>query len=221
AADHNGLELHLTSGEELHGTLEGAAAPRTINLEALSSMQNALTGGGASATVAADGSFLIPNVFPDRYRVTITPLPDGSYVKSLRVDAAESRDGTVDLTRGAAGARLKVTVSTGAASLEGAILNADGKPAEIPLVFVLLAATSDDLRQENLRPLNAGGRYNLKNIRPGKYRLFAVEPRQITGIDSLKPLFERAEQIEIKEGDKITRDLKLPGNPPKEATGAR
>jgi hypothetical protein len=217
AADLNGLELHLVSGEELQGTLEGlpaqggAAARRTVRLESFGGMQNTPSIGALPfAPIGSDGSFRIPDVFPGKYRVAITPLPEGAYLKSVRVDAAESPGGAVDLTHGAAGTRIKVTLSAGAGSVAGAILNADGKPTEIPVVFVLLAATPDDLRQEDLKPLRSAPiRYELKNLRPGKYRLFAVDPRQFTGMDALKASFETADLIEIKEGEKIVRDLKL------------
>ena len=47
---------------------------------------------------------------------------------------------------------------------------------------------------------------------PGKYRLFGVDAFQISGandMDRLKKLFERGEEIEFKEGDRITKDLKV------------
>jgi hypothetical protein len=48
---------------------------------------------------------------------------------------------------------------------------------------------------------------------PGKYRLFALDAFQIAGggneIDVFKKLFERGEEIEFQEGDRITKDLKV------------
>jgi hypothetical protein len=46
----------------------------------------------------------------------------------------------------------------------------------------------------------------LKGIRPGKYRLIAVPDSD--DFDTGK-LFEAAEEIEVRPGERITKDLKL------------
>ena len=221
SSDRDGLELHLIAGEELHGVVEGVSAPalpakkRTISFEpAGSSQQNRMMGpSGEPATLESDGSFRIANLFPGKYRVTISSLPDGFYVKTVRADSVESRDGTVDLTRGVGGTRVKVAVFAGAASVEGAILTADGRPSEAPIVFAFLGSSADEMNLGDMKQLSGAARYSFRNIRPGKYRLFVFDAMQFTGEDTLKPLFEKAEPFEIREGDKITRDLKLPGKP--------
>ena len=50
---------------------------------------------------------------------------------------------------------------------------------------------------------------------PGKYRIFALNVFDLSGAsssgdltDMLKKLFERGEEIEFKEGDRIVKDLK-------------
>ena len=60
------------------------------------------------------------------------------------------------------------------------------------------------------------GKYAIKAVVPGKYRMFGLDAFQLAGasssgdaMDMIKKLFERGEEIEFKEGDRITKDLKV------------
>ena len=49
-------------------------------------------------------------------------------------------------------------------------------------------------------------------MRPGKYRICAVEIFRFAGgggQDFMRKLFDRAEEIEIKEGDRLSKDLRM------------
>ena len=60
-------------------------------------------------------------------------------------------------------------------------------------------------------------RYSLKGLRPGKYRVLALDPadllesfRETKDSDEfLKVMKAAAEEIEIKDGDRIVKDLKV------------
>ena len=52
----------------------------------------------SNAEVKADGSFVIADVTPDVYEVTVVSRP-GAYVKSIRFGDEEKPDGRVDLTQ--------------------------------------------------------------------------------------------------------------------------
>jgi len=49
-------------------------------------------------------------------------------------------------------------------------------------------------------------------VRPGKYRLIAIGPQQMADYaedrETAEALFRKAPEIEIHEGDRITRDVK-------------
>ena len=59
------------------------------------------------------------------------------------------------------------------------------------------------------------GKYSFKAVRPGKYRIFAIDVAELmkafTGDGNndewMQTLFDAAEEIEIKEGDRITKDI--------------
>jgi hypothetical protein len=60
-----------------------------------------------------------------------------------------------------------------------------------------------------------GGKYSLKAIRPGKYRLFAIDVLELMQVMSgdgdndevTQKFFDAAEEIEVKAGDRISKDL--------------
>jgi hypothetical protein len=208
--DITGLDIPLLQGAEFAGTLEGLpASKRTIALEAAFPLQLTFGSNNASAQVAADGSFRLTNAFPGKHKVIVAPLPENAYVKSVRVDSTEFTDGTLEIPA-APGAHIKVLLSDKAASLEGTLLSADGKPlTDTPFIYVFLATSPDDLSFQSAKQ-STGEHYSLKGIRPGKYRLMAINPVQNGAMpEALRVVFDKAEQIEIKEGDRLTHDLKL------------
>ena len=164
-SDLTGMDIRLTAGEELRGVVEGIPGPagkRTISLDPVYSSQNRMRfPADKPVSVEADGSFRIPNVFPGKSRVKITPLPEGTYVKTVRADTSESRDGTLDLSKGVAGVRVKILVSAGAGTIEGRILNADGTVAESPVLYALLAESPDDLNLGDLKPITGSASYSI------------------------------------------------------------
>jgi hypothetical protein len=56
------------------------------------------------------------------------------------------------------------------------------------------------------------GTYSFKGVRPGKYRLIALNPLDMNFDEEstwFKKLFDRGEEVELTEGDRVTRDVKL------------
>jgi hypothetical protein len=57
------------------------------------------------------------------------------------------------------------------------------------------------------------GKYSFKAVRPGKYRIFAVDIVASMAAfmgdegNAMKKLFDAAEEIEVKDGDRISKDL--------------
>src|SRR5262249_4372931 len=47
-----------------------------------------------------DGSFVLKNISPARYRVNVNGLPDGTYIKSMRFGSQDVTKGEIDLTAG-------------------------------------------------------------------------------------------------------------------------
>jgi protocatechuate 3,4-dioxygenase beta subunit len=214
------VELTLVPGVELSGTVRmegeavGAATKRTVKLEPAMGyflVNLGMTGG----EVDGDGAFRIANIAPAKYRVKVAPLPENAYIKTLEIDGVAANTGLADLSKVARTASARMTVGGNGAQISGRVLDASGEPMPTNVVMIFLARDAEDIPQVGNGTAQAtpDGKYTIKAIVPGKYRLFALDAFQIAGggneIDVFKKLFERGEEIEFQEGDRITKDLKI------------
>jgi hypothetical protein len=210
--DETNLNLKLMPGEELSGTLKIHGDPaKTTPLETLAvHLEPESAPPPKGGAVDSDGAFRLSQIFPAKFRLTVRPLPENAYIDSVKLDDTEMPNGALDLTRGVGGARLKVTVGLNSGQVEGTVLGEDGKPLANPLAFVFLAATVDEIDNFSGKPIDPGAKFSFGGLRPGKYRLFAVDPRLVSGsLESFRALFPKGEEIEIKEGDRLTKDVKV------------
>jgi len=216
-SDSPTVDLALTPGIELAGTLvmEGDPPGRPQEKRGVR-LEPAGQGGGfgmrrSGGEVDRDGAFHIENVAPAKFRVRVEPLPENAYVKTVDVDGAAQADGTVDFSA-VRPSRIKVTVSRNGAQISGTVLDEKGERLLTPMAMVLLVQDPKDLQMEPANRVMPDGKYTLHGVRPGKYRLFAVDFIRMVGDDTmetLRKLAERGEEIEIKEGDRIGKDLRV------------
>jgi hypothetical protein len=219
-ADVANLQLQLAPGEDLGGSLvvageaAGAAPARRIAVKLEAAEPGGLgTPETSPAQVGKDGSFRIPAVFPGRYRVRVEPLPEGAFIRSVMLDSAAVDDAGFELSNGGPGDRLKITLGRNA-SLSGTVLGHDGAPLTSPLAEVLVWKDAAQVQPEH-NPV-AGSRFALKDLRPGKYQVLAVDAFDFTNLagannpdEFAKALLAAAEEIEVEEGVRLVKDLKV------------
>ena len=219
--------MALAPAEGVTGTLEftGDAPPsslvgrHSVRLDPVDGMFIRDDSEAPQGDVGRDGAFRVDKVFPSRFRPVVEPLPENAYIQSVTLNDAPAVDNILDLSRGIKGAHLKIIVDRNGARVSGAVLDSDGKPVVSPLVMIFLVDDPKQLKQPDGDDLNRAidGKYMLKAIRPGKYRLFAVDALALFSSagdtdhdddEALKTLFNSAQEIEIKPGDRIVKDLK-------------
>jgi len=154
------------------------------------------------AHVGADGSFKLDNVSPGHYRVST--MWNGVYVKSMRLGQSGIDGNVVDIG-GAGGGTLTVLLSSAVGEISGVVTDDKGPVAQVPVAAIVtdsgapmfpgMTMTGDD------------GTYRLTGLAPGKYKLLATEDNLWSRAQDDDT--EEAETIEIGQGDKLTRDLKL------------
>jgi len=214
--DETSVGLALAHGETLFGTVEiEGEAPKPAAREKLSVRLNPeiqFGGENKGADVGDNGAFHIDEVFPGKLRVSVMPLPENSYIKSIKAGAAEAQDGMVDLSHGVAGAEIHITLSRNGGRVEGRVLGEDGQ-AFAGVSLVVLQESIQTLDDKAVKPLEAGEKFSYSGLHPGKYRIIALDPAQFMGgrdgPDALKAPLAHAEEIEIHEGDRITKDIKI------------
>jgi hypothetical protein len=78
-------------------------------------------------------------------------------------------------------------------------------------IHLLNSPSGDDPpEREQLRGFVIDGRYSIRSLRPGKYWLLAVDPLHsgdVTSPEVMKALAAVATEVEVKEGDRLVKDL--------------
>jgi len=183
-ADVNGLVLALDVGGSLNGRLRvesdaGASARSSFNFARVQ-LKNAAEVRIPSefepqpSPVAADGKFHIDNVRSGDYRVSIEQMPEGFYLKEVRLGETDLLHTPLhySLTDTAV---LDVLISPRVGAIDGTALDASGQP--LPGAQVVLIPNSDRERTELFRPVTAdiAGRFTIPAVAPGDYTIAAWE----------------------------------------------
>ena len=209
------LELRLIPPEDLAGTFEIAGSPPDPTRKWVVRLSSATPIDGHAYTGETDrnGAFRIAGLIPGSYRVAVDGLPEDGYIASVHLDGVDVPNRVLDLGRGAKGARVRVVVNRNGGRITGRVLDAKGQPLENAMAFVILSNDAEALLKEGPPRAAADGTFTLKAIRPGKYRLFAVNIMDLSSSpqEAIKLLFERAPELEVHEGDRITRDVRVAG----------
>lgn len=202
AGDSMALTLDLQRNERLAGRL--VVPQRTaVKLDRIQmTLQSEAPEGrlvmASTARTDEQGRFAWSAMPPGRY-VILPPgrLPDGFYESEIRLNGAPvSWEGFEWRLSG----ELEVILAPGAGSITAMILGTDGKPAAGGIAVV-------EARESGRRPDSgvAGetGEVRLTNLRPGKYRIFAMEADESGSIDD--PAFrkrhaDRAVDVEVEPG---------------------
>jgi hypothetical protein len=165
------------------------------------------------ASHASNGGFTLSNAQPDRYAVTVTGLPDGFYVRSIRMEEADALESGLDLTRGAAGS-LQIVVSGKAAQVEGAVTNEKQEP--VAGSTVVLLPTSEKRREQFQfhKTVNTDqhGHFILKGLEPGEYKLFAwedIENGAWMDPEVLRPAESKGKTITLRESSRESVDMRV------------
>lgn len=174
--DVNDVIFRLEPAATVRGTaqVEGDPArklqPVGVVLESLGGMWEAGNG-----QVQSDGTFAIPNVAPQTYRVTVEHRPMGLYLKSMRWgDQDLSAEGRIDVTPG--GGVLALVFGNDSGTVEGTVQSAGPGPAPITVTLApngRLAGRFDLVQTVDTQ--EPGASFRLENVAPGDYKVFAWE----------------------------------------------
>jgi hypothetical protein len=146
----------------------------------------------------------------DRYRVNVPNLPQEFYLKSVRVSGKEVAN--TDVVIGGRHTEIDLVVSAGGGHIDGTTLNDQHEP--VGGSYVLLVPDSVDKPDADLiRPArsDAKGKFMLRGVPPGSYRLFAfedVESEILNQPELLKNYEQNSRSIKVDEAGKYTLEIK-------------
>ena len=170
------------------------------------------------SSVAANGTFQIEETEPARYGVTLTNLPDGYYMKSVRLGQSDITYTGFDLREGPAG-ELDILVSHKAGGVSGVSENADGSPA-LGATVVLVPQEKERAGIAEYYPQATSdqfGRFNLKNVPPGDYKAYAWDDVEATAwldSDFLAPFERDGVPLKVEESGHTAIEVKITGETP-------
>ena len=168
------------------------------------------------AQVEKDGAFRVTGVPQDRFRLTVYPLPEKFYLKSLRSQQGELEDHVVE--SGAGG--LEIVLGDKDGSVSGTVLTADDRPAAAAVVVLIAKAARRRSGGWDTGYLEAvsdeAGRVNFPHVVPGEYLALAwddLEPGRFMDPEFIRPFESQAVAVKVEEnGHAALRIVALPAN---------
>jgi Carboxypeptidase regulatory-like domain len=221
-SDVENVALTIMSGVTIPGRLVLEAEPLT-KLATLDRMrvQLSFTDGVTplgrpqpqAQPINADGTFRVDNVMPDQYRVNVAFLPPDVYVKEIRFDQEDVLNKPL-LFSGSVSTPIDVVLSAKAGELQGTITN--DKQA-LPGIQAVLVPDQHRDRIDLFKTAitDQTGRFTIRGIPPGDYKVFAWEAiEQFAYFDPelLRRFEAQGKPVRVLESDKQTIEVKvIPG----------
>jgi hypothetical protein len=213
------LVLVLTSGFEVSGDVivDGSNPPNVYSMSVtLTPQEERYMIYSPPIDSVHDGKFTLSDVGPDNYYVRVYGLPDGYWLKSVHMADQEVRDTAIDLTSGPSGP-ITITIAPNAGQIDGTVMNEQQQPAAGATVVLV---PEPKLRERpdayKTSTSDQSGRFSIKNLTPGDYKLFAWEDMEYGAYmdpDFLRPVEDRGQSISIQEGSRETVQLNvIPGD---------
>ena len=169
----------------------------------------ALQGGGMPRP-AADGTFSLTKITPGNYRLVVNGLDPTMYIKDAHIDRTDVLQGIAIGNR--VDGALEIVLSTNAGQVDGTIVDAAGKPVS----GVQAVLIPDRLRNRSdlfkTATSGANGRFTMRGITPGDYKLFAwedIEPFSYFDSDVLRPFEALGKTVRIQENSRETAEVKI------------
>jgi hypothetical protein len=131
-------------------------------------------GATSSASFKNPGEFSFDNVVEGDYRLQITDLPSGMYVKSARFGAVDALNDVLHVEPRTT-ERLAVVLGSDGGQLEGTATDRNRIPT--PNASIVLVPLNAPQRADLYKKVTAdeSGRFQVRDIPPGDYLIFAWE----------------------------------------------
>ncbi len=206
--DVDGVDLVFSPGIQVKGAVK-VEGSEPLPLENMMVVLQAADLTGAAAKVAADGTFVSPEIAPGIYRVRIVG-GRAVYLKSVRVGDREIPEKQIDAEHLSG----PITVVAGAdfGRVEGTVTDEAGKPVYNADVTLIPDQSRPDW-EDRFRSMftQATGKFTLANVPPGEYKAFAwlgVEPGAPQSAEFRKPYEDRGVAVKVEANGKLSVDLK-------------
>lgn len=164
-----------------------------------------------SQPVSTDGTFKLDNLVPGDYRVTVSGMPLGYYLKAARLDQTDGIDQPLHVTLSSTGT-LDVVLSPKAGQIDGTLV--DDKQQIVRGIQAVLMPDRQRNRTDLYKTATSdqNGLFTLRGIPPGDYKLFAWEAIENYGYydPELIRLYEaKGKLVRVSESSTQTVEIKI------------
>jgi hypothetical protein len=219
-ADVDSVRIVITRGAEIHGRIirEGTIPPSiTVTVEP---SDRQILGASNSAETKPDGSFSISGLGDGLYEVGAFSECDTCYLKSATVNGVDLLSAGLQVSSGVAPSPIELVYSGNTATVDGTVVRDDGLPASGGTVILV----PDHPGLRGLPDYRSGstdqyGRFVLRGVPPGGYRIFAWQKFDLSSDmdpEFLKPFEEKAQALSISASERKTLQLTLLPSPPED-----
>jgi hypothetical protein len=119
------------------------------------------------------GKYTFAQILPYRYRLEVSKLPEGFYVKSVSLGEQELTGDWLDFKDGVPRGPMHVTLSRAGATVHGEVRGRDGQPMWGAIVVLVPSSNRYSLCKKAQTGLN--GNYVFGDVPPGEYSILALE----------------------------------------------
>jgi protocatechuate 3,4-dioxygenase beta subunit len=209
----------LSPGMTVSGqvTFQGSSAPPadlTRVRVTLSSAEPGPLSNNAAGRADANGRFTIANVMPGRYRVNASGA-QGWFLESASVGGQDALDFPFEVKGNQQIGSVVVTFTDRSTELTGTVVDDSHQPA-VDYTLIIFPSdsrywTAGSRRIQTVRPAT-DGRYTLRNLPPGDYRIATVldlEPGAASDPAFLQQLEAVTMQFTLSPGEKKQQDIRL------------
>jgi hypothetical protein len=216
-ADIEGLTIVVSNGVNIAGQVRvdgGGALPATptrIQMRPIVPGNPSFPGFSPQTQAGGDGSFKFDNLLGGEYRAVIT-APNDYYVKEARIDRNDALGRNMQIAESRADAYpFEIVISPNVAQIDGLATNDRLQP--MPGVRAVLVPDNRE-RTELFTAITTdqSGRFNLRRVVPGDYKLFAWEAIENNGYfdpDVLKRAESSGTVVHVDESAKLNLQVKV------------
>jgi protocatechuate 3,4-dioxygenase beta subunit len=182
--------------------------------DALTFTADGSMGSPGTARVRADGSFELKNVLPGTYSVEVTgdtKAINDSFVESVTAGTKDATDSGLSVGGGTIAIEVAVSLESGA--LDGRVANDKNEPVANAVV---VAVPESRYRKQGNRyqrvTTDQAGRFSIRGLRPGEYKLFAwevMEEDEFFDPEYLKSYEDRGTAIHLEKSGHKSASLKV------------
>ena len=167
-SDLDGVRLPVTGGGEITGKLKAEdplALPANLKVRL---RRGALS--FDSDQDKSDGTFRVRGLAPDEYRLIVSGLADGVYVKRIKFGEQDITHRKLDLSSGATSGDLEIILSPNGGEITGIVRNEKGDA--IADSTIQLTRDDDDAPIPTVST-DQNGAFRIRSLAPGDYRVYA------------------------------------------------